>query len=63
MLEDYRDLLTIPEVEKVLSVSHSTVLNMLRTGVLPGLKVGRQWRISKEILLQYLNYRKLERKM
>ena len=55
MFEDYHDLLTVSEVESLLSVSRSTVLKLLRAGILPGVKIGRQWRIGKDALLQYLN--------
>ena len=45
MLSDYDDYLTPYEVAYEL-----TVYNLLRAGKLPGVKIGRSWRIPRDAL-------------
>ncbi len=42
--------LTIQEVAKRFSVTASTIYRLAQRGVLPGLKVGGQWRFSEAAL-------------
>lgn len=42
------------DVAKLLGVCTKTVLDQLRAGTLPGIKIGPQWRISKEALMEHL---------
>ena len=42
------ELLTVNEAARVLRVSEVTVRRPVRRGELPGLRVGRQWRISAD---------------
>ena len=44
------DLLTTQEAGTILKVSDQTIRDMIRTGRLPGFKVGRAWRIRRETL-------------
>lgn len=46
MLSDYDDYLTPYE----LALSLTTVYNLLRAGKLPGVKIGRSWRIPRDAL-------------
>lgn len=51
------ECLTVPDVAAVLDVSPSALYRLLRDGKLPELgaiQVGRQWRISRARLDQYL---------
>lgn len=50
MLSDYDDYLTPYEVADELALSLTTVYNLLRAGKLPGVKIGRSWRISRDAL-------------
>lgn len=50
MLSDYDDYLTPYEVAYELALSLTTVYNLLRAGKLPGLKIGRSWRIPRDAL-------------
>jgi excisionase family DNA binding protein len=45
---------TPEEATAVLKVGRRTLLELLRTGQLPGRKVGGQWRIAEPALLTYL---------
>ncbi len=50
MLSDYDDYLTPYEVADELALSLTTVYNLLRSGKLPGVKIGRSWRIPRDAL-------------
>ena len=57
---DWRELplmMQPAEVAKLLGVCTQTVLDQLRAGTLPGIKVGTQWRISKAALMEHLGER------
>jgi excisionase family DNA binding protein len=45
---DYSGLLTVGEVASLLRLSEHTIRRLLRRGALPGVQVGRQWRIAIE---------------
>lgn len=48
------EFLTVEEVAELLRVSSRTVQRLLKEGKLPGVRVGRQWRIPRAELLAYL---------
>lgn len=50
----YPEALTAKEVAEILRVSIKTVYKMLSLNVIPSVKVGRQNRISKSELINYL---------
>jgi len=54
MFKDYPDVLDVKQVSELLHVSTKTVYRLLRSGTLTSLKVGREFRIPKLYLLQYL---------
>lgn len=47
-------VLNADEAAELLRVSVQTVLKESRDGRLPGVKVGREWRYSREALFQHL---------
>ena len=47
--------MTISEVEDILRVGRSTILKLLYGGMINGIKVGKQWRVTKEALEEYLH--------
>ncbi|ADL08282.1 MEDS domain-containing protein [Thermosediminibacter oceani] len=49
------ELLTVEEVSKILRTTPNTIYRWLRAGKLPGVKLGKEWRIRKEILASKLN--------
>lgn len=51
---EYPDVLTVPDVCKILGASDKTVRRYLRSGELRSLKVGRSYRIPKLFLMEYL---------
>ncbi len=58
MLEEYKDVLTIDEVSKVLRLSRRSVMRLLNSGSIKYRKIGRVYRISKMALLDYLDSNK-----
>lgn len=48
------DVYTPDEVATLLKIPKSTVGYLLRNGELKGMKIGRQWRITKKYLELYL---------
>jgi len=47
-------LLTVEEAASLLRVHRNTVKNLLRKGKLAGTKVGRSWRIQREVLMAFV---------
>ncbi|MEO0260575.1 MAG: helix-turn-helix domain-containing protein [candidate division WOR-3 bacterium] len=48
------EFLTVEEVAELLRVSTRTVQRLLKEGGLPGVRIGRQWRIPRAELLAHL---------
>ena len=48
------ELLTVEETASMLKLSTYTIREMLNQNKLPGIKVGRQWRIREQDLLTFL---------
>jgi excisionase family DNA binding protein len=48
------ELLTVEETASMLKLSPYTIREMLNQKKLPGIKVGRQWRIREQDLLRFL---------
>lgn len=48
-------LLTVEEAGKVLRIGRNTIYELVRCGQIRSVKVGRQLRITKQALLEYLN--------
>ena len=55
--EDMPDMLTIAEVAKYLKLHELTVRRLAREGELPAFKVGRQWRIKRDLLESWIETR------
>jgi excisionase family DNA binding protein len=49
-------VLTAKEAGIYLRLSESTVLRLAGQGVIPGSKIGRQWRFSKETILNLIKH-------
>jgi excisionase family DNA binding protein len=50
----FGDLLTPDEAADALAVSSATMRRWLREGVIPGHKIGRQWRVHADVLREFL---------
>ena len=51
---DEANMLTIAEVAKYLKLHELTVRRLAREGELPAFKVGRQWRIKRNLLENWI---------
>ena len=54
MFENYPDLLTVKQLQDILSIGRSKAYDLLHSGELQYLTIGRQIRIPKRFLLDYL---------
>ena len=48
------EVLNSKEAAEFLKVSRNTLMKFVQDGVIPAQKLGRQWRFSKESLLEWL---------
>jgi excisionase family DNA binding protein len=55
--DEMPDMLTISEVAKYLKLHELTVRRLAREGELPAFKVGRQWRIKRNLLEAWIEER------
>ena len=53
-LKEYPDVLTTKDLQNILGISGKTVFRLLHSGQIKSIKVGRNFRIPKIYLLQYL---------
>ena len=54
MLENYPYLLDFKQVQKILRIGRNQLLFRLQSGEIPAFKVGRKWRVRKNVLLRYM---------
>lgn len=54
MLEQFPDILTVKDLQKILSIGRSKAYSVLHSGELQYITIGRQIRIPKKYLLDYL---------
>lgn len=47
-------LLTVQETADLLITSKQQIRKMIRNGLIPAVRIGREWRISEEYLDQFL---------
>ena len=53
-LSSYPEALTASEVAEILRVCTKTVYKLIKLGEIPAVKIGRENRISKSVLISYL---------
>lgn len=58
MLEDIGDILTLSEIEFILSIGKNTALRLVHSGELAAFRVGKQWRVRKSDLIKFTEKRK-----
>ncbi len=52
--EDVDQIMTIEEVARYLSLHELTVRRLAREGEIPAFKIGRQWRVKKDLLDRWI---------
>jgi excisionase family DNA binding protein len=55
MVLEHGDVLRVSEVARLLNISQTLVLRLLRSGKLPGFQLGRCWLIPRPALLAYIS--------
>lgn len=59
MLEQYPDVLTVRQVMEILRLGRDNTYALIRCGKIPSVRVGRQFRISKKAVIQFLQIQSL----
>lgn len=54
VLEPYSYMMNVDEVAEFLGQTPQAVTRYLRLGIMKGVKVGRNWRVPKKYLIEYL---------
>lgn len=54
MLEEYNEILKPSEVCEILLIGKNTLYDLLNTNELVGYKSGKNWRITKQALINYI---------
>lgn len=54
MLNDYQDIMTVPEIAETLYIGKNRVYELLENGTIKGFRIGRVWKIPKEALREYI---------
>ena len=55
--EDYPPVLTVKDICDILQIGKKTCYKMFRDGTFPNVKSGREYRVSRENFIAYLNKR------
>jgi len=58
--KDSREIMTIADVAAYLGLHELTVRRLAREGQLPALKLGRQWRVKRDLLEKWLEQRSMD---
>ena len=51
---DFSHIMTVEEVARYLSLHELTVRRLAREGEIPAFKIGRQWRVRKDLLDRWI---------
>lgn len=54
MFEQYDDILTIEEISEILKIGMTKAYRIVRSGDLKGYKEGKDWKIPKQALNEYV---------
>lgn len=54
MFENFPDLLTVKQIQEILSIGRSKAYSLLHDGEIKSITIGKQIRIPKRYLLDYL---------
>lgn len=54
MFSQYPDVVSINDLMAMLKIGRDTAYNLLRMGIIKNIKIGRQYRIPKCYIIEYL---------
>ncbi len=55
MFEEYGDVIGVKDLCKILSITKKTAYKVLEDGTIPSRKIGRQYRISKKKIEEFMS--------
>lgn len=55
MFEQFPDVLTVKQVADLLHVGRNTAYQLVRSGAIPSVIIGRQIRVSKASIVEFIN--------
>lgn len=61
MLDAYPDILNISDICSILRISRKTAYFLIQNSQISYRKIGRQYRISKESLIDYISSQQIEK--
>ncbi|MCM3444355.1 helix-turn-helix domain-containing protein [Metabacillus halosaccharovorans] len=50
-----KEVLDVEDIQKFLGISRNSAYNLVQSGELHCVKIGRRWKISKNVFLNWLN--------
>jgi excisionase family DNA binding protein len=50
----YPEIMTINELRSFLRVSYGTAMSLITTGAIPARRIGRDWKVPKQGVLDYV---------
>ena len=54
IFSNYPDVVSLPDLMKMLNIGRNTAYSLLQNGELKSIKVGKQYRIPKQFIIEYL---------
>ena len=55
MFSNYPDVVTVEELAKMLKVGRNTAYELVRSGAVHSIKIGRQIRVAKRAVIEYIS--------
>ena len=54
IFSNYPDVVSLPDLMKMLNIGRNTAYSLLQSGTLKSIKIGKQYRIPKQYIIEYL---------
>ena len=54
IFSNYPDVVSLPDLMKMLNIGRNTAYRLLQNGKLKSIKIGKQYRIPKQFIIEYL---------
>lgn len=61
MFNNSPDMLTVRQVADLLRIGRNTAYELVRAGLVPSIKIGRQIRVSKQAVIDYIAHAEAEK--
>ena len=55
LFSEYGDVISVWELAKMLKIGRNTTYELIRSGSIPSVRIGRQIRVSKQAVIEYLS--------